>query len=240
MPIALAVDELAVRVERGVAALGHPALLLGAVARAAPARPRAERRVGGGEEEVERVLRPVVERVARDLRVHALVGVLALADVVRAPLALRVGGDDDVARLRERLRRPPVHLLGRLDRAVRDDDRRALGGAGLRRPDVAGDRRPVARGEEDGRDEAAAALLEVVEAHVARAALAEVPADVAHERALGVGRLDLRGRRGVLGAALLEVGLVLGRLVLLRALLALGGVRVLVLREGGSGERRRR
>ena len=81
-----------------------------------------------GEQEVDRVLGAVVERPAVALGGEALVLVGRLAVGVGLTLALRIEGQHDVARLGQRLRGVPVHLLVGLDRAVGDHDARPLGG----------------------------------------------------------------------------------------------------------------
>src|SRR5205814_7949011 len=147
-------DADAARVQAGVqrvvgrvAAVEHAGPLLDGVAR--PGRARRAREVWARrlrEEEVERILRAVVERLA-GLRRDAVEPVGALPVGVRPALPLRVPGHHDVAGAREVRGGVPVELLGRLDRAVGDHDARAALRAGVARPNVARERGAVAGGE---------------------------------------------------------------------------------------------
>ncbi len=176
------------------------------------------------EGKVDGVLGPVEEGAPIGLGREALGGVRGLAIGVGPPLALGVPGQDHVAVLGQRLRGVPVHLLVGLHRTVRDDDQRPLGRARLRRPHVAGDRRPVAGRVDHGVDHSIIQGPPVVEAGVARAAASLLPADIGGEGTLGVGLLDLLRGDQVLGAHLRQQGLILRRGVDRLALLKLGEV----------------
>src|SRR5207248_7341361 len=120
----------------------------------------------------------VEERSPVGLCGEAFATVNALPEGVRLALPLRVEGENDVPGLGESLSRVPVELLVRLHRAVGDHDAGPLGGARLGGPDVAGQRRAVASGEEHRLDDAVALRLPVVEPGIARAAVAAGPAKV--------------------------------------------------------------
>ncbi len=205
MPIRWPLDQLPHGVVGGVQPGLDPALLLGAVAGARPARPGAERLGRRGQQEVDGVLGPVVEGVARGLGREALVAVGALAVGVRQPLHLGVEGDHDVAGLGQRLGGVPVQLLGGLDRAVGDHDGRALARAGARGPHAAGHRGAVARGPQHALHQPVAAGLPLVQADVARARQPLAVAQVGQEVALGIAG---RRQRGLgLGALALQAQL---------------------------------
>ena len=166
------VQQLPERVVGGVEARLDPPVLLGRVAGpAAAARHRLVRVLRRRQQEVDRVLGAVVERAPVGLRGDALALVGRLAERVALALALGVERQHDVAVLGQRLRGVPVHLLVGLDRAVGDHDPGALGGAGNGGPDVPGERRAVARGEQDRAHDPVAVGAPVVEPDVARAAV---------------------------------------------------------------------
>src|SRR5581483_2642196 len=168
------------------------------------ARARLVRMRRRGEQEVQAVLGPVVEGLP-GLGGHALHPVRAGAEGVGAALALDVVGQDDVAVLGQRRGQPPVERLRRLHGARGDDHRRAARRPLARRPDVAGDRGPVAGRVEHRPPDAESLPRPAVEAQVAGALVLAVHADVAQRVALRVARQELRELHRVAGVLLLEL-----------------------------------
>ena len=169
------IDHVGQRVISGVPAGGNPLVLLGRMAGARLAARDGLVRMGGvGEEEVDGVLRAVEERAAVGLGREPLPGVRVLPEGIGLSLALRVEGHHHVAVLGERLGGVPVHLLVGLHRAVGDDDAGAPSGTRPGGPDMAGDGRAVAGGEQNRLDDPVAVRAPVVEADVAGASVLPV------------------------------------------------------------------
>ena len=214
-------DEFPVRVVGRVQALCRAFALLGGVARARfTARDGRVGVLGRGEQEVDRVLGAVVEGATVALRGHALFFVGSLPERVALALALRVEREHDIAGLGQRLGLVPVELFVGLHRAVGDHDAGTFLGAGDGRPHATGQRRTVARGEQDGLGDAVVVGDPVVQADVAGTPVLAVPADVVGEEAARVGGLLLQGfgvaRRAVGRELRLVFGRVVDRLALLR------------------------
>ena len=123
------------------------------------------------EEEVERVLGAVVERLA-GLGGNAFERVAAFAEHVRAALALGVIGEHQVTALGQCLGGEPVELSGAWTDPFVITMPGRLAGPAAGRPDVTRERRAVARGEEHRPRDSVTARLPVVEPHVAGAAVA--------------------------------------------------------------------